>query len=189
MTAISKDMIDRVVKSAEAGLLQEFIPCPQELTDTVSGFVGKGTPEQTALEDQQHANVKKYGYPTWYEWQIANWGTKWDLTDCTSEVDDDGYSVTLTFDTAWSPPIEAYSKLEELGFSIKAYYYEPGMVFAGIWENGSDDYYEGWSDAANAEAILPKELNEQFAISENQAVWEDENQEIDLDGGISSVNE
>ena len=22
-------------------------------------------------------NWGKYGYPTWYEWSIANWGTKW----------------------------------------------------------------------------------------------------------------
>lgn len=177
MTAISKDMIDRVVKSAEDGLLQEFIPCPQELLDTVAGSVGAdGSPEQQALEDQQTINRKKYGYPTWYEWKIANWSTKWDLTDCTAEVEDEGYAVTLTFDTAWSPPIEAYAKLEEMGFTIKAYYYEPGMQFAGVWEAGSDDCYQDWGDAKGAEAMLPKELDEQFAISESQAEWEEEDE-------------
>jgi hypothetical protein len=175
MSAISKEMIDRVAKAAPTGnLLQEFLPCPQDLLDTVSGSHGQGTPEQTALEDQQAANVKQYGYPTWYEWKIANWGTKWDVGDCIATVSDDGYSVTLTFDTAWSPPIGAYEKLTELGFTIKAFYYEPGMQFAGIWEEGEDDYYEGWGDAKGAESMLPAELNEQFAISESQEQWDDD---------------
>lgn len=176
--AISQDMIARVAEAAKKGsLLQEFIPCPQDLLDTVCGSVGvDGSPAQTALEDQQALNVKKYGYSTWYEWKIANWGTKWDIGECTVEEVEgsDGFALTLTFDSAWSPPVGAYEKLEALGFKIKAFYHEGGMQFAGIWENGSDDYYEGWGDAKGAEAALPKELNELFAISENQAMWEEE---------------
>ena len=175
MTAISKDMIERAANAAKKGnLLQEFIPCPQELLDTMSGFMGEGTPEQTALEDQQAENLKKYGYKDWYDWKIANWSTKWDISACEPTVDEDGYALTLTFDTAWSPPIGAYEKLMALGFTIKAYYHEGGMQFAGIWEDGSDDYYEGWGDSKGAEAALPKDLDEQFAISENQAMWEEE---------------
>jgi hypothetical protein len=87
--------------------------------------------------------------------------------------------MTLAFDTAWSPPTGAYEKLKALGFTIKAYYYESGMQFAGIWEDGSDDYYEGWGDSKGAEAALPKDLDEQFAISENQAMWEEESNALD----------
>jgi hypothetical protein len=175
MSAISKDMIERAAKAAKEGnLLQEFIPCPQELLETTAGFMGKDTPEQAALEDQQAENVKKYGYTDWYHWKIANWGTKWDISACEPTVEEDGYSMTLAFDTAWSPPTGAYEKLKALGFTIKAYYYESGMQFAGIWENGVDNYFEGWGDAKGAEAALPKELDEQFAISENQAMWEEE---------------
>ena len=180
MTAISKDMIERAAKAAKEGnLLQEFIPCPQELLDTMSGFMGEGTPEQTALEDRQAENVKQYGYTTWYEWRVANWGTKWDIGECEAEIEDDGYGLTLSFDTAWSPPVGAYEKLMALGFTIKAYYYEGGMQFAGIWEDGTDNYYEGWGDAKGAEAALPKDLDEQFAISEHQAMWEECDTEAD----------
>ena len=27
------------------------------------------------------SNLEKYGYPTWYEWSIATWGTKWNAYD------------------------------------------------------------------------------------------------------------
>ena len=30
-------------------------------------------------------NWGKYGYPTWYEWSIANWGTKWNACRCLSK--------------------------------------------------------------------------------------------------------
>jgi hypothetical protein len=36
---------------------------------------------------------------------------------------------------------------------------------------------------------LPSELDEMFGISESMAEWEEENLEIDLDGGASAVNE
>ena len=65
----------------------------------------------------------------------------------------------LSFDSAWSPPLEAYDTLRDMGFTIKAYYYEPGMGFAGIWEDGCDQYYEDLHDVS-------EELDEMFAISE-----------------------
>ena len=36
---------------------------------------------------------------------------------------------------------------------------------------------------------LPVELDEAFGISEQVAEWEEENQEIDLDEGLSATNE
>jgi hypothetical protein len=142
------------------------------------------------LELQEDINVKKFGFKNWYDWQVANWGTKWDICEATITPSDDGYSATLGFDTAWSPPIAAYEKLLDLGFSIRAYYYEPGMCFAGIWEDGVDDFYE-YSDMTSAQVAeeFPTELDEMFCISESMAEWEEENLEIDLDGGLSAVNE
>jgi hypothetical protein len=76
-------------------------------------------------------------------------------------------------------------------------YYEPGMCFAGIWENGNDDYYDysGMNSDEVAEE-LPAELDEAFGISESMAEWEEENADddeenidIDLDNGLSATNE
>jgi hypothetical protein len=82
-------------------------------------------------------------------------------------------------------------KLVDLGFSVRLYYYEPGMAFAGIYEDGSDDYYDyGGMNSDQVAEELPTALDEMFGISESIAEYEqEENQEIDLDGGLSAVNE
>ena len=46
-------------------------------------------------------NVKKYGAMNWYEWSIANWGTKWNASDTNIN------GAEMTFDTAWDPAIPA----------------------------------------------------------------------------------
>jgi hypothetical protein len=70
-------------------------------------------------------------------------------------------------------------------------YYEGGMAFAGIWEDGEDDYYEyGGMNSDEIAKTLPPELDEAFCISEQVAEWEaEENLDIDLDGGLSATNE
>ncbi len=115
----------------------------------------------------------------WYSFNVTNWGTKWDVGGdgayC-ERVDDN--TVTLTFDSAWSPPVEAYCVLKEMGFTIFGYYYEPGMQFAGQWLDGDDEFYQDWGDAQGARDMLPEEFDEMFAISENQAEWEAEDEEF-----------
>lgn len=82
----------------------------------------------------------------WWDWCIANWGTKWDFgKDDYSEsavVIDDGdgyYKTMIQFQTAWSPPIGFYNKLQKMKFMVYATYFEPGMAFCGIYDNGVDD--------------------------------------------------
>jgi hypothetical protein len=188
-------MIERVRKGFnDGGLLSELLPCPQELTETVSGSMGED--KRAEHEAQQAANVEKYGYANWYDFCVNEWGTKWDVGADGNPAQDIPGGLMLGFESAWSPPIGAYEKLTEMGFTIRAMYYEPGMAFAGIWEDGQDDYYEyGGLDSAGIAEALPVELDEAFGISESAAEWEEENQEIDenididLDGGVSATNE
>jgi hypothetical protein len=174
------------------GLLQEFIPVPQALRDTVSGSMGEDKRE--AHEAQQKANVEQYGYANWYDFCVNEWGTKWEIGADGNPAQDIPGGLMLGFDSAWSPPIAAYEKLLEMGFEIEAMYYEPGMAYAGVWDNGHDDYYEyGGLDSAGIAETLPAELDEAFGISESAAEWEaeqeEENIDIDLDGGLSAINE
>ena len=167
-------MIDRAQKSD--GLLMEFLPTPQDLIDTVAGF--KGEDEREAHEAQQRANIEKYGYKDWYDWNVANWGTKWDFT--LENVDrPDPNTLTAAFDSAWSPPVEAYRRLEELGFEIEAMYYEPGMAFCGSYttEFGEDTYEIGGETADTVRDAIGAELDDYFGISESMAEWEAENAE------------
>lgn len=169
-------MMERAVKAFNDGtFLNEFIPVPKDLTDTVAGFVGGD--KQAELEAKEKANQEKYGYSNWYDFCVAEWGTKWDISPY-EPVTLDGDRMTITFDSAWSPPINAYEKLVEMGFEIRAYYYECGMAFCGVWEDGYDDYYEisGMSSDEVAD-MLPEELDEMFYISGNIAEWEEENEE------------
>lgn len=171
-------MIERAAKSLSEGtFLQEFIPCPQDLIDTVSGFMGKDTPEQAALEAKQRANVEKYGYTTWYEHHVNEWGTKWDVKSDNVETVD-ANTVTGGFDSAWSPPIGAYEKLVDMGFEIEAFYYEPGMSYVGKWVNGEDECIEyGGATADTVRDMIGEELDDYFGISGQMTDWEAENQE------------
>lgn len=50
--------------------------------------------------------------PFWYDWNVGNWGTKWDASD----VDIQEYAADhkqITFSTAWSPPVEVLSTLSK----------------------------------------------------------------------------
>jgi len=190
------EMISRAAKAlGEGTLLNEFIPVPTDLQITAGNVGEKGSPEQKAHEKQVKKNIKKHGYADWYAFCVAEWGTKWDLGGDGSQatIDESGKKLTVSVDSAWCPPIQAYEKLEKLGFTVKAMYYESGMGFAGVYSNGCDDYYEFDSlDSSDVESMLPAELNEFFNISANIAEWEEENEEneeIDLDGGLSATNE
>lgn len=164
-------MIDRVVKGQD-GLLMEFLPTPQELVDTVSGFMGED--KRAAHEAQQEANIAKYGYKDWYDWNVANWGTKWDFALENLERQD-ANTVTAAFDSAWAPPTGAYARLEALGFEIDAFYYEPGMAFVGRYTDGVDDYYEyAGLTSDTVRDIIGAELDDYFGISEEMAQYEEE---------------
>jgi hypothetical protein len=159
-----KAMLERAKAAFVDGkFLNEFIPIPKELEGT------------TAPSESNEALMEKYGASDWYSWCVNNWGTKWDISPYECEIENG--QLVGSFDTAWSPPIEAYSKLEELGFEVRAYYNEPGMGFAGMYE-GSDEYYEySGMSADEAEDYLPEALNEMYCITENMREWEEENED------------
>lgn len=172
-------MIDRVVKGKE-GLLMEFLPTPQALVETVAGSFGD-TDKQRELERQQAENIRLYGAKDWYDWNIANWGTKWDFAlENINRVD--ANTVTAAFDSAWAPPVDAYVKLLALGFDLEAMYYEPGMAFVGKFvgdENDySDDYIEyGEFNSKTVRDAIGEELDDYFGISEEMAQYEEENED------------
>jgi len=172
-------MIQRAADALLRGeFLNEFCPVPADL-QIVSGRVGDDADtEQKKLEDQTKANLEKYGYGNWYDYCVAEWGTKWDVgCEGSTDVHPDGKMLHTYFDSAWSPPIGAYEKLEALGFTVNAMYYEGGMGYAGVYGEGVDDeiLLEGLS-ADDIELHYP-ELDEAFGISECMREYEAEQQE------------
>ena len=171
-------MITRAKEALDRGeFLQEFIPVPKELTETMAGSYGDGD-KQAALEAQMKSNVEKFGYSNWYDYCVGEWGTKWDVGgDGQTDIHPDGKTLFTTFDSAWSPPVNAYQKLEDLGFRVSAQFYEPGMSFAGEYSNGNcDDFSLEGMSADEIEQNYP-DLDDAFGISESIREYEAENEE------------
>ena len=170
-------MITRAYDALERGeFLSEFIPVPEDL-QIVAGSVGDPL-EQKELERKTAENREKYGYGNWYDYCCGEWGTKWDVGgQGQSDIHPDGRMLHTSFDSAWSPPVNAYEKLEKLGFRVEAQFYEGGMAFAGTYSDGNCDELnlEGMT-ADEIEQDYP-DLDECFGISESMREYEEENEE------------
>ena len=106
---------------------QAILPCPSELQNYNAPQTDKDLAERF---------VKEYGYTDWYHWQVYNWGTKWDASDCYLDYQD-AESASWYFSTAWSPPQGIYNELSRRfpGLSISWFFDEPGMQIAGYLNN------------------------------------------------------
>ena len=69
----------------------------------------------------------------WYDWRLANWGTKWDAYEVDIDDSELEYGFEVTFDTAWSPPEEICYAIKEQfdDLCVSWFYDEPGMEVAG----------------------------------------------------------
>lgn len=74
------------------------------------------------LGSKERERCKELGVPNWYDWQVSNWGTKWNACEASREMQDGTY-LTYAFNTAWSPPIPIFEALveqfPELSFKIE----------------------------------------------------------------------
>lgn len=161
-------------------LFGEFFPTPKELLiDACPGT------DNAEMLKQYAANREKFGFETWYYWNVANWGTKWDVEcdsgDTAQELSDDCTEIKLYFDTAWAPPIQWYEQMRDIGFTIQGFYHESGMTFVGCWEDGVDDYYEYESLNSNdIESRLPPYIVKEFDLAAMVSEWE-QTSDLDLD--------
>ena len=178
---VSHENPEKIRALADAMNRGEFcshvIPTPKDLTDTVAGYPGED--QREAHEAQMRRNLELYGAKDWYDFQTSNWGTKWDVGgDCQADVSDDGLSMNASFDSAWSPPVGVYEELVNQGYHVVGYYYESGMAFCGVYDNGSDEYWEiGDMSADEVEATIPGELDDMFCISEGIREYQEEQEE------------
>lgn len=66
-----------------------------------------------------HENAKLYSATTWYDWNIEQWGTKWDVCDayCDGIRKDKAskeYILEYEFETAWSMPENFFIKFSQM---------------------------------------------------------------------------
>lgn len=108
--------------------------------------------------------IKEYGYPSWYEWANANWGTKWNAYT-TERVSDS----VITFQTAWSMPGKVMNALaeqfpherfrirwadEDFGANVgDITFMQTGVVEGGPLENGSVEAHKLAMELLHGNAI------------------------------------
>lgn len=143
---------------------EAIVPMPEELniesSSSIEEFIKTGiVPEFIRPEkrdeflaqcEQAKQNIKKYGFKDWYDWRIANWGTKWNAYDFKFISED-----TFMFNTAWSTPDRIWEAIAkqypELQFNIKYADEDAGYNAGEIGINsGEVEHYEpiGGSDEA-----------------------------------------
>lgn len=101
------------------------------------------TPAQWELGKTAYRNQSKYGAPTWYEWSIQNWGTKWNAYNSV-ECEPHGDTAELCFHTAWSPPQPVLQRLSEQ---------YPELAFSHAWADEDIGFNCGIIEYKNGEII------------------------------------
>lgn len=169
----------RIAELKQAYDNQEFcnsvIPVPQSLKDTVAGSSSDPV-EQAKIVAQTEKNIAEHGYGNWYDFCVNRWGTKWDVGgDGSADVSDDGTCLTVSFDSAWAPPVGIYEALTEEGLSVEACYYEGGCAFCGMYtsESGDDCYDISNMSADEVADTIPQELDDCMGITESMREYEE----------------
>lgn len=57
-------------------------------------------------------NIIDYGYATWYDWSIENWGTKWGAME--NKIIKGKNYIKFYFETAWSTPLPIFEELSNI---------------------------------------------------------------------------
>lgn len=120
--------------NTEFKLLNTYYPIPVELVNTQNVFVSKpqlsdrGEPSIGETINKERLSAL-YGATDWYRWCIANWGTKWDVSDLLINTK----QRWLSFQSAWAPPVEWLKKVSQdfPATQFRIAYCESGNYYAG----------------------------------------------------------
>lgn len=133
---------DKNIKRAEEIANREPDPRPAaektaEIIEKMQDSLNNFTPEAMAEAMQRFHKEMEVGQD-WYNWNIREWGTKWEIQD--AFVTQGTGELRYEFATAWSPPQPALSKLASqypmLTFTLRCL--DEGHCFASEmhWRNG-----------------------------------------------------
>ena len=164
-----------------------LFPTPTELQiPSVFFRTDSDDPEHQELLKKYEANKAKYGHQDWYDWNIANWGTKWSPDLEESEVEIDGDVLSLSYDTAWSPPTGLLRKISEIfpTLLITNSFDEEGMGFWGCeaFQAGKEIASHGMSDGEMPEVFAErrKDIEERWNSDDDDVKWEAHEELMDI---------
>ena len=185
-------MIDKLEQGWKTGkFFQTIFPEP----DYTITPVKKTFPEYAlshAKTDEEKAKILEptISESNWWDWRVQNWGTKWEIeTTWTNEngevmpytINRNSNSISVSFASAWSPPIGIYDKLVDDGYSVSAMYYEGGMGFYGAYEDGIDEGYNIEGNAIWVKENIPSKIDNEFGISDGMIEYEIQDLETEIE--------
>ncbi len=159
------DEVDEVVDREPIFSFMNILPPPEDKLDEYHGVHGYANGEKTG--DTEY---------NWYNFNVREWGTKWDARDVDLLEDDETY-LHYKFDTAWSPPNEVIAKLAEQNPNLNItleYREEQG------W--GGEITFTGSSVEVVKEWDVPETHAEEIEVN-NEYCWRCEN----FDGDYSDL--
>ena len=127
--------------------------------------IGEKADEMIALGKKYVENFQRYGATTWYDFRVANWGSKWNSYNPQPFTED-----TLIFQTAWSRVLPVIAALaakypdiaieyawadEDIGCNVGYAEFQDGELVNEIWCD--PDTKEAYEFAA---AVLGEELSD-----------------------------
>lgn len=122
---------------------ETVIPSPKTAKECPADYIANEKSHIVPLEDRPWFD--------WYKWNINYWGTKWNSSNTSypeadSILTQGSTEIEIWLDTAWSPAMPVYEKLQEMypNLKIDVYYGDEGGFFVGhLHSNGVDECYEG----------------------------------------------
>lgn len=118
-----------------------FKQISEEQKDTLCEFIIRGVDVDFSLLVPAPLNLwngsfgdsheKAFGKRIQMEWQIENWGTKWNAYD-TRPIEWVDNTLSITFDTAWRPPYPWLAAvLNKFRLSFKHHWIDEGNITEG----------------------------------------------------------
>jgi len=133
-----------LIRDRETGeFLKQSIDTP-ELGEEREAFYKTNThPKFEKVEIVEGTDIynelwEKYGCLSWYDWNVKNWGTKWEITLEKSEISFDEYNLQFWCDSAWCPPEGLLQHIaDKYNVNVECFYEIEGYGNDGV---GKDTY-------------------------------------------------
>lgn len=134
----------------------KIIPEPKEESEC---------PEDCIVDRDSHVELTEdKPWFNWYEWRNRYWDTKWNAYDSYSIISEEDETLTLVFNTAWSPPLSVIKRLIVLGYPFVHRWADECMV-----ENCGETSWsgeQGWRIAWTDEAFEDPSKESDYLWSE-----------------------
>lgn len=136
-------MIEQMRGTWKGILDYPWVPKVIQTREELQEYLLAKDPQYKEQADRYKRNIDSYGYPTWYEWSLARWGTKWNSYSF-EWVKESARKLEFKFDTAWGTPLPVFQALSmlfpSLSFNVMCFDEGWGFAMAGEFHDRESTY-------------------------------------------------